>query len=53
MLIQKRYVKRLNTTFEYALDEDTNEKELIELIHKLNDDDKVNGILVRCHCLTN
>ncbi|NLI57113.1 MAG: bifunctional methylenetetrahydrofolate dehydrogenase/methenyltetrahydrofolate cyclohydrolase FolD [Clostridium sp.] len=34
-------------SFEYALDEDTNEKELIELIHKLNDDDKVNGILVQ------
>ena len=34
-------------SFEYALDEDVSEKELIELIHKLNNDNKVNGILVQ------
>lgn len=34
-------------SFEYALNEDVSEKELIELIHKLNNDDKVNGILVQ------
>lgn len=34
-------------SFEYALNEDVSEEELIELIHKLNNDDKVNGILVQ------
>ena len=34
-------------SFEYALDEDTGEEELIGLINKLNKDDKVNGILVQ------
>lgn len=31
----------------YELDQDTTEEELLELIHKLNADDKVNGILVQ------
>lgn len=34
-------------SFEYALDENTKEEELLELIKKLNNDDKVNGILVQ------
>lgn len=34
-------------SFEYALDENTKEEELIELIKKLNNDDKVSGILVQ------
>ena len=34
-------------SFEYALDENTSEEELIDLIHKLNRDDRVNGILVQ------
>lgn len=34
-------------SFEYALDESIKEEELIELIKKLNNDDKVNGILVQ------
>jgi len=34
-------------SFEYALDENISEEELIDLIHKLNKDDKVNGILVQ------
>lgn len=34
-------------SFEYALDKDTKEEELIELIQKLNHDDKVSGILVQ------
>jgi methylenetetrahydrofolate dehydrogenase (NADP+)/methenyltetrahydrofolate cyclohydrolase len=34
-------------SFEYALDENTSEEELIDLIHKLNRDNKVNGILVQ------
>lgn len=32
-------------SFEYALPESTTEKELVELIEKLNNDDRVNGIL--------
>ena len=32
-------------SFEYALPENTTEKELVELIEKLNNDDRVNGIL--------
>lgn len=32
-------------SFEYALPEDTTEKELLELINKLNNDKEVNGIL--------
>lgn len=34
-------------SFEYALDENTTEQELIELIIRLNKDPKVNGILVQ------
>lgn len=34
-------------SFEYALEEDIKEEELIELIHKLNSDSKINGILVQ------
>lgn len=34
-------------SFEYALDEETTEEELLKLIRKLNDDSKVNGILVQ------
>ncbi|NLD47636.1 MAG: bifunctional methylenetetrahydrofolate dehydrogenase/methenyltetrahydrofolate cyclohydrolase FolD [Clostridiaceae bacterium] len=34
-------------SFEYALDKDIKEEELIELIQKLNRDEKVNGILVQ------
>ncbi len=34
-------------SFEYALEESVKEEELIELILKLNKDDKVNGILVQ------
>lgn len=34
-------------SFEYALDENIREEELIDLIHKLNKDDKVSGILVQ------
>jgi len=34
-------------SFEYALEENTTQEELIELIHKLNKDDKVSGILVQ------
>ncbi|MDQ2085959.1 bifunctional methylenetetrahydrofolate dehydrogenase/methenyltetrahydrofolate cyclohydrolase FolD [Herbivorax sp. ANBcel31] len=34
-------------SFEYALSEYVSEDELIELIHKLNNDEKVNGILVQ------
>ncbi len=33
------------TSFEYALSEETSQSELIELIEKLNSDDRVNGIL--------
>ena len=36
---------RLNS-YEYALPEETTEAELLELVEKLNNDDKVNGILV-------
>ncbi len=32
-------------SYEYALPEETTQDELLELIHKLNDDSKVNGIL--------
>lgn len=35
------------TSYEYALPEETTEKELLELVEKLNNDDKVNGILVQ------
>ncbi len=34
-------------SFEYALDESVSEEELIKLIKKLNNDDRVNGILVQ------
>ncbi len=34
-------------SFEYALDEKVKEEELLSLIQKLNNDDKVNGILVQ------
>jgi len=34
-------------SFEYALDESVSEAELIELIEKLNNDDRVDGILVQ------
>ncbi|MFZ5987296.1 MAG: bifunctional methylenetetrahydrofolate dehydrogenase/methenyltetrahydrofolate cyclohydrolase FolD [Bacillota bacterium] len=34
-------------SFEYALDENIREEELIDLIHKLNKDDRVSGILVQ------
>lgn len=34
-------------SFEYALPENTSEKELLELINKLNNDKKVHGILVQ------
>lgn len=34
-------------SFEYALPEETTEEELLELVKKLNEDDKVNGILVQ------
>ncbi len=34
-------------SFEYALPEETTEAELLELVEKLNADDKVNGILVQ------
>lgn len=35
------------SSFEYALDESTKEEELISLIERLNEDAKVNGILVQ------
>lgn len=35
------------TSYEYALPEETTEAELLELVEKLNGDDKVNGILVQ------
>ncbi|MBR6102725.1 MAG: bifunctional methylenetetrahydrofolate dehydrogenase/methenyltetrahydrofolate cyclohydrolase FolD [Ruminococcus sp.] len=35
------------TSYEYALPEETTEEELLELVNKLNADDKVNGILVQ------
>lgn len=34
-------------SFEYALPEETTEKELLSLVEKLNTDDRVNGILVQ------
>ncbi len=34
-------------SYEYALPEETTEDELLELVEKLNNDDKVNGILVQ------
>ena len=34
-------------SYEYALDENTTQNELVELVEKLNNDDKVNGILVQ------
>lgn len=34
-------------SYEYALPEETTESELLELVEKLNSDDKVNGILVQ------
>ncbi|MGN1134652.1 MAG: bifunctional methylenetetrahydrofolate dehydrogenase/methenyltetrahydrofolate cyclohydrolase FolD [Oscillospiraceae bacterium] len=34
-------------SFEYALPEETTQDELIDLVKKLNDDEKVNGILVQ------
>jgi len=35
------------TSYEYALPEETTEEELLELVNTLNNDDKVNGILVQ------
>ena len=35
------------TSYEYALPEETTEAELLELVEELNNDDKVNGILVQ------
>ncbi len=35
------------TSYEYALSEETTQQELLELVEKLNKDDKVNGILVQ------
>lgn len=35
------------TSYEYALPEETTEAELLELVEKLNNDDRVNGILVQ------
>ena len=35
------------TSYEYALSAETSEEELLALVKKLNDDDKVNGILVQ------
>ena len=35
------------TSYEYALPEETTEAELLELVEKLNNDDKVNGLLVQ------
>ena len=51
----KVYVSRKNKTckslginsYEYVLPEDTKEQDLLELIDKLNEDDKVDGILVQ------
>ena len=34
-------------SYEYALPEETTEAELLELVEKLNNDDKVNGILIQ------
>jgi len=34
-------------SFKYELPEDTSEAELLELVHRLNDDDQVHGILVQ------
>lgn len=34
-------------SYEYALSEETTQEELVELVKKLNDDEKVNGILVQ------
>lgn len=34
-------------SYEYALPEETTQEELLELVKKLNEDDKVNGILVQ------
>ncbi|MBQ8781038.1 MAG: bifunctional methylenetetrahydrofolate dehydrogenase/methenyltetrahydrofolate cyclohydrolase FolD [Oscillospiraceae bacterium] len=35
------------TSYEYALPQETTQEELLELVNKLNNDDKVNGILVQ------
>lgn len=35
------------TSYEYALPEETTQEELLTLVNKLNNDDKVNGILVQ------
>ena len=35
------------TSYEYALPQETTQEELLELVDKLNNDDKVNGILVQ------
>ncbi|MEG2596828.1 MAG: bifunctional methylenetetrahydrofolate dehydrogenase/methenyltetrahydrofolate cyclohydrolase FolD [Oscillospiraceae bacterium] len=35
------------TSFEYALSDQTTERELLDLVEKLNNDEKVNGILVQ------
>lgn len=46
--IKSRYCKEVGIDFqEYYLSEDVSEKELLELIEKLNNDKKVNGILVQ------
>ena len=34
-------------SYEYALPEETTQEELLDLVKKLNEDDKVNGILVQ------
>ncbi len=45
---KKKACARCNIeSFEYALPKETTEKELLELIDKLNNDPKVNGILVQ------
>ena len=35
------------TSYEYALPQETTQEELLDLVNKLNNDDKVNGILVQ------
>ena len=46
--IKSKYCKEVGIDFqEYIFDKDVTEKELLELIEKLNNDKKVNGILVQ------
>lgn len=46
--IKSRYCKEVGIDFqEYYLSEDVSEKELLELIEKLNNDKNINGILVQ------